>query len=155
MGSNGDHPVTAVRSAEGCRRKTIPLDIEPERGQVPENLSPDGSVVESKEVRHVLHDNESGSKLANGSGHFAPQNGFGVSESLQLSEGACTLAGEAADDDADSFGTSSNCPYVVVDADSGPASGEDASSPGIDLAEPAVLKAGEVESVGQQSDAVE
>lgn len=84
MGSNGDDPVTEVRGAEGCRWKAIPFDIEPERGQVPDNLSPHGSVPDSKEVRHVLHQHVPRSKLANAAGHLSPQNGLGMLEPVPL-----------------------------------------------------------------------
>jgi hypothetical protein len=43
VGSNGEDPVTAVRGADGSCRYAIPDDVVPERGQVPENLSPHGS----------------------------------------------------------------------------------------------------------------
>jgi hypothetical protein len=84
VGSNGEDPVTAVRGADGSCRYAIPDDVVPERGQVPENLSPHGSVVESKDVRHVLHKHVTGSKLANGSAHLAPQNGLGMIEPVAL-----------------------------------------------------------------------
>jgi hypothetical protein len=84
VGSNGKDPVTAVRGTDGCCWYAIPRRVVPERGQRPENLSPDGSVVESKDVRHVLHEDVSGSKLANGSGHLSPQNGLGMVEPVAL-----------------------------------------------------------------------
>jgi flavin-dependent dehydrogenase len=59
--------------------------------------------VESKDVRHVLHEDVAGSKLANGSGHLAPQNGLGMVEPVPLAGGAGALAGEAAGDDVDSL----------------------------------------------------
>jgi hypothetical protein len=145
-----------VRGAEGCCWKTVPDDIEAERGQVPENLSPDGSITDSKEVRHVLDDDISGSKLANDSEHLTPQNGFGMLKAVSLARCAGSLAGEPSGDDVDSLGVmSSNCSNVVEDGDAWPPSGEDASPPRIDLTEPCVLKAGEVQSVGKESDSVE
>jgi hypothetical protein len=156
VGSNGEDPRTAVGGADGCRWKHVPLDIEPERGQVPENFSPDGSIVESKEVRHVLHDDVSGSKLANGSGHLAPQNGFGVSETGELSERADALAGEASGDNVNRLsGSGSDRSHVVKDGHSGPTLLEDRSPPGVALAEPAVLKPGEMEAEGEQPDPIE
>lgn len=154
--SNGEHPVTEVRGADGRRRNTVPLDVIPERGQVPENLSPDGSIVESKDVRHVLHEHVAGSKLANGSGHLSPQNGLRMVEPVLLAGGADALAGEASGDELDSLGRSSaNCPDVIEDGHPGPTLLEDAAPPRVDLAEPGVLDAGEVQAVGEQADSVE
>jgi hypothetical protein len=61
VGSNGEHPVTSVRGAEGRSGKTVPDDIEPLLGQVPENLSPKLSSVEPKESTDVLHEDVAGS----------------------------------------------------------------------------------------------
>ncbi len=155
MGSNGDEPVTEVRGAEGGSGYAIPRDIEPERGQVPENFSPDGSVSDCKEVRHVLHEHVSGSKLADGSGHLSPQNGFGVLEPVALPGRACALAREAAGDDVDSNSVSANGSHVVVDADSGPAPLQDGSPFGLDFAQPFVAQSGEVQAVGEQAAAIE
>lgn len=156
MGSNGEDPITSVRGADGRSGKTVPDDIEPERGQVPENLSPDGSVMEGEKVRHVLDEDVSGSKLANGAPHLAPQNGLGVSEPLALAGGRGALAGEAAGDDIGSRSAScSDCPDVVEDGDAGEAEFEDRSPPGVDLTEPRVSETGEVEAVGEQTDSVE
>jgi hypothetical protein len=156
VGSNGDEPVTEVRGAEGCRWKTVPLDIEPERGQVPENLSPDGSISDSKEVRHVLHDDESGSKLANGSAHLAPQNGLGIVEAVALACGARSLARDAAGDDGNSLGAiSSNCSHIVEDPDPRPSSTEKLAAERVDLAEPPVLEPGKSESEIEQAAATE
>jgi hypothetical protein len=82
--SNGDDPVTEVRGAEGRSGETVPDRIEPERGQIGEDLGPDLSVADSKQVCHVLHDDEPGSKVANGSPHLSPQNGLGMPEPRPL-----------------------------------------------------------------------
>jgi hypothetical protein len=120
-----------VRGTEGRCGYAIPDRVVPERGQVPENLSPDGSVSDSKEVRHVLHEHVAGSKLANGSGHLAPQNGLGVIEAVAEPGGRGALAGEAAGDEGRSLGPNVNCSDVVVDGHAGPAESEDLSSPGV------------------------
>lgn len=104
MGSNGEDPVTQVRGADGSRRYAIPLDIEPQRGQVPKNLSPEGSAVESKEIRHVLQQDVAGSKLANGSGHLAPQNGLGMAEPGLEPGRTGPFAGEPSGDEVDGLG---------------------------------------------------
>jgi hypothetical protein len=156
VGSNGEDPITSVRGADGRSGETVPDDIEPERGQVPENLSPDGSVMEGEKVRHVLDEDVSGSKLADGAPHLAPQNGLGVSESLTLAGGRGSLAGEASGDDIDGSSRScSDCSDVVENGDAGEAEFEDRSSPGVDLAEPRMLEPGEVEAEGEHPDAVE
>ena len=151
--SNGEDPVTAVRGADGSCRYAIPDRVVPERGQRPENFSPDGSVVESKDVRHVLHEDVSGSKLANGSGHLSPQNGLGVSESLLLARAACALAGEAAGEEDGLLEAMPDVSNIVKDSCSGPALGEDAAAPGVAFAQPQVVPAGEVQPVVEQADA--
>jgi len=57
--------------------------------------------MESKDVRHVLHEHVAGSKLANGSGHLAPQNGLGMPEPVALAGRRGALAGKTAGDDVD------------------------------------------------------
>jgi hypothetical protein len=112
--------------------------------------------MEGEKVRHVLDEDVSGSKLANGAPHLSPQNGLGVPESLTLARGRRALAGEAAGDDIDSSSRScSDGSDVVEDGDAGEALFEDGSTPGVDLAEPGMLEAGEVETEGEQSDSVE
>jgi hypothetical protein len=49
VGSNTENPVTDVRGAEGSRWKTIPLEIEPDLGQIPDHLPPHLSVMKSKD----------------------------------------------------------------------------------------------------------
>lgn len=137
VGSNGEDPVTEVRGADGCCRYAIPDRVVPERGQVPENFSPDGSVVDSKDVRHVLHEDVAGSKLANGSGHLAPQNGLGVVEPVAESGGAGSLAGEPAGEEINGPAPSADCSNVVVSNSARESLGEDSlTSPLIGLADP-------------------
>ena len=70
--------------------------------------------------------------------------------------GAGALAGEPAGDDIDPSGSPSpNCSRVGVDRDAGEAQGEDFSPPGVGLAEPGVLEAGEVQAVGKEPRTVE
>lgn len=61
MGSNGEDPITSVRGADGRSGQTVPDDIEPERGQVPENLVPEGSISDGEKVRNILDEDVSGS----------------------------------------------------------------------------------------------
>jgi hypothetical protein len=112
--------------------------------------------MEGEKVRHVLDEDVSGSKLANGAPHLSPQNGLGVAESLTLAGRRGALAGEAAGDDIDgSSGSCSDDSDIVEDGDSGEALGEDFAAPGVDLAEPGVTETGEVEAEGEQAGAVE
>jgi hypothetical protein len=55
--------------------------------------------MESEEVRHVLDEDVSRSKLANDPVHLSPQNGLGMVEAVALAGGAGALAGEAAGDE--------------------------------------------------------
>jgi hypothetical protein len=154
--SDGEDPIAEVRGTEGCRGKAIPLDTEPERGQLPDHLSPDGSVMESKDVRHVLHEHVAGSKLANGSSHLSPQNGLGVVEPVSLASRRSALAGEPSGDDVDtSNSVSSDESHVGDDRHAGPTSLEDFASPRIELAQPFVPQPGAVQPVGEQAAAVE
>jgi hypothetical protein len=153
LGSNGEHPVTTVRGADGCCWKTIPRRVVPERGQVPENLSPDSSVMESKDGRDVLHEHVPRSKLANGTSHLSPQNGFGVPEPLPLPGARGSLTGESAGDDVDSGNNvSSDVSDVVKDGDAGPSFREDAAAPWVGFAEPGVMEPGLVEAVVEEAD---
>jgi hypothetical protein len=52
-----NHAVPLMRRAKGCRRDAFPFRIEPERGQVPENVSE----APIKEPWDVLHDDVAGS----------------------------------------------------------------------------------------------
>ncbi len=73
-----------MRGAEGRSGEAIPFRVVPARGQAPDHLSEEFSVVEAKEVCHVLHEHVSGSKLANDSVHFAPKDSLGMAETLAL-----------------------------------------------------------------------
>jgi hypothetical protein len=72
MGDDPD-PITEVRGADGRCRNAVPLRVIPERGQVPENLAERSAIVDSQEVSDVLHEDEAGSKLANGSRELGPE----------------------------------------------------------------------------------
>jgi hypothetical protein len=154
VGNSGDEDAIApVRGAEGGSRKAIPLRVVPERGQRSDHFSEALSIVESKEVCDVLHNDVAGSKVANDSMHLSPKRSLGMSESLALAGPRDSLAGEPAGDDVDSGSVRPNCSDVGIDADA-KASLEELASEGDDLAEPPMLEPGEVESVGQESAAV-
>jgi hypothetical protein len=145
-----------VRGADGCCWKTVPDNIEAALGQASENLSPDPSVVKSKDGLDVLHEHVPGSKLANGSEHLVPQNGFGVPEPLALPGVAGALTGEPAGDDVDSGNrVSSDGSDVVEDGGTGPPFRENGAAPWVGFAEPGVVESGLVEAVVEEADAGE
>jgi hypothetical protein len=150
--SNEKDPVASVRRAEGGSRKAIPPADVPERVQVPENLSPNLSSVESKDGCDVLHQRVARSKLAKNPCLLSPKDSLGMTEPLALAGVAGTLAGEAPDDEVDSLHPSSvDCADIVEDRDSGPAELEDRPSIGFALAEPCVAQPGEVQPVVEQA----
>jgi hypothetical protein len=150
--SNEKDPVASVRRAEGGSRKAVPPDVVPERVQVPENLSPNLSSVESKDGCDVLHQRVARSKLAKNPCLLSPKDSLGMTEPLALAGVAGALAGEAADDEVDSLHPSSvDCPDIVEDRDSGPAELEDRPSISFALAEPCVVQPGKVQPVVEQA----
>jgi hypothetical protein len=94
---DNEHPVPAVRGADGLRWYAIPLRIVPARGQLSENRSKPAT----KESCDVLQHDKSGSHLANDPREFPPKAG-----ATPLQSGACAcvaeiLAREAAADEVD------------------------------------------------------
>jgi hypothetical protein len=67
---NNPDSVTEVRGTNGRRRTTLPFRVIPELGQTSENVS--HSAPPRQEAWDVLHEDEAGSKLANGSGELGP-----------------------------------------------------------------------------------
>mgnify|MGYP007003532378 CR=1 FL=1 len=82
--SQDEESFSFVRSAHVGRSKTIPLRIEPEIGQIPENPV-DAS---GNKGSDVLHKDETRLHLANDTCHFPPKPGF-------LSVDPCALSGQA------------------------------------------------------------
>jgi hypothetical protein len=112
--------------------------------------------MEPEDIRHVLDEDPSGSKLANGASHLSPEPRLGMCEARALARSARTLAGEATGDEVNSGNRlSSDSSHVGDDGHSGPSDAEEFSSPLIDLAEPGVLPSGESEPVGEESASVE
>jgi hypothetical protein len=72
VGSKGEDPVTAVRSADGGSRNAIPRHVIPERGQIPENRSPHIAPMNSEDRGYVLDHDPSGLYLANNSLELGP-----------------------------------------------------------------------------------
>jgi hypothetical protein len=91
VGSDDPDAIASVGKAGGVRSQHTPFRIEPHRGQVPENSSKPST----SEVWGVLHEDESGSNLANHTGHFAPEAGVLAVDAGTLSRGGYVGAGEA------------------------------------------------------------
>jgi hypothetical protein len=77
-----------------------------------------------------------------------------MAEAVARTSGREPLAGEPACDDIDAGSVSANCSDVSVDGDAGESLAEEILSELDELAEPGVLKPGEVEPVGQESAAI-
>lgn len=72
MGHDED-AVPEVRGTKGRRRYALPLRIVPDGGQVPENLPKGGPSIGREYPRYVLHEDVSGSKIANDAGELRPE----------------------------------------------------------------------------------
>lgn len=112
-GSHAEDPVTEVRGADGASGYAVPSDVtQPERGQVPEYRSPQGSrrlacgSSHPADVPHVLDEHIAGSKFANDAPHLEPQSGLGVLEPVALPGARRALAGEAPGDEVNRLGRS-------------------------------------------------
>ena len=74
-----EQPLAEVRRADLGGREHVPFRIVPERGQRPENSSE-----VSKQLWHVLHDDEAGSKYANDANELGPEAGAGAVDANSL-----------------------------------------------------------------------
>ena len=152
MASNGEDPVAAVRGADGGSGNAVPRHVIPERGQVPENGSPDGSVMESEDVRHVLDEHVSRHQLANDASELGPESSLRVSEASPLAGGRCTLAREAARDAVDRGEVAgADRSDVIVNRAPWESPGEQSAAPFVTLNEPGVVASGLVESGVEQA----
>jgi hypothetical protein len=98
---------------------------------------PDSSLLDGDDVGDVLNDDVTGSKLAHDPGHLAPENGFGVIESVALAGCRGTFAWKTADDPIDRFSiASTELPNVLEYRYARPALGKDFSSPGVEFTKP-------------------
>ena len=99
-----------MRRSKRLRRKHLPFRIVPERGQVCEYVSHSPK----KETRHVFHDDETGSKCANGTGELGPEPAF-ICLRLALAGLTDRLAGKPTADDFNLFDfIPINLPNVAV-----------------------------------------
>jgi hypothetical protein len=95
-GNNPD-PIAPMRGANGGSRDAMPLRIVPERGQVPEN----GSESSPEKRGDILHDDVSGSNLANKTGVFTPEAAAFTCEPRAFASRADILAGKSAANNVD------------------------------------------------------
>jgi hypothetical protein len=95
---NDEDPVPTVRRADRCSRYDIPLRIEPELGQVSENLSEP----ERKVTSHVLQQHPSRSQNTNGGCKMGPKMSL-IVRALPSPGVGERLARVAAADDVGSF----------------------------------------------------
>jgi hypothetical protein len=124
--ADDEHAVSYVRGTKRGRWKTLPFRIEPEGGQIPENVAHSSS----KEPWDVLHEDVSGSKYANDAGELGPEPAFvGLGKLLPgLADG---LTGEAAADEIDGFDISEDVADVADAVDVGPVLTEDRPTVGV------------------------
>lgn len=103
VGKKEDALTAVGRSNIGCAN-TVPACIEPERGQVPENLTKSGPrrVACTEESGDVFNHDPSGSKLANDTGELGPEPA-NVVLSLAPSCGANGLTWESTRDEIRAF----------------------------------------------------
>jgi hypothetical protein len=122
-----------VRGAKGRSRQTVPFRIKPDAGQVSENAIESGS----KESWNVLHDDVSGSKLANHPEHLGPKTRLLSVDACSPSRKAEVLTGEPPTDEINPFGRiAPHVSHVFEAGDSGPVSGKHPASVLIGLALP-------------------
>lgn len=100
---NNEYPVASMWSADGGSGDAIPLRIIPERGQVTED-SPEPSV---PQLRDVLHDDDSWSKVANDASEVRPEARARTGEARSFAGDGDVLAGEPSANDVD--GNKASC----------------------------------------------
>lgn len=141
---NDPHSFANEMGANGTRWYIFPLRIEPDAGQVCENSAEPCSwpfAWATKQVCDVLHDDESGSKVASKSDDLRPE---AATRSINALLDACNrdiLAGEAASNDvngSDAVSSKSLCgeaSNIVITGNPGKVDFELVPTPVIDLAE--------------------
>jgi hypothetical protein len=142
-----------VRRTNGRSWNNVPLRVIPERGQRPENLTHSSS----KQRCDVLHDNVSGSKLANDPSKLVPKTGPRTGEPGPFPGIADVLAREAATDDIDfpvAFFRGERAD-IGVSPDIGPVLGEDFLGIRVDLHLPHTLHPSPLKAEIETADASE
>jgi hypothetical protein len=84
-----------VVGTEGGSGKTVPLRIEPERGQVGEHGAEEAAALRREDAGDVFHEQEAGSQLASEPDDLGPQVPL-VGAAAALPAGAVGLTGEPA-----------------------------------------------------------
>lgn len=125
------HSISPVRGANGTCWNTIPFRIVPALGQVSKYTS---HVRVRQETWDVLHEDEAGSKMANGSDVFRPQAGSCAVNPCTFSGKTEVLTGEAPAQKIDSRnGSPIDGADVSISLHSWPMPGEDTLTVGINL----------------------
>jgi hypothetical protein len=151
FGPPGDEPQTlsTVRSAESGGWKHSPLRIEPEAGQVTEDVSESAS----NETWDVLHEHEARSKRANGTCEGRPEPArVGLGEPAACSRDGLTR--EAPGEEVDPLGIVGELSSIVVAGAPEPLAPEGVA-PLVDLAPPADVPPGPLEAEVEETDAGE
>jgi hypothetical protein len=95
---NDEDALSAVGRTDIGSANARPRRVIPERGQVSQDLGKRSSSVDSKETWDVLHEDVSGSQLANDTGELGPEPAR-VALALAAASGGDRLAGEASNDE--------------------------------------------------------
>jgi hypothetical protein len=146
-----------VRCPELSSRQARPLRVIPCFGQVSEN-SPDRASVPAlplsgEEGRDVLHDDVSGSKLANDPGELGPKTRAGAVDPGSPAGAAEVLAGEAAADEVNRVEVvDPDLSHVFVSGGVGEVLGEDGSAVGVLLDLPGDSHPGPLEAELEPAD---
>jgi hypothetical protein len=153
-------PLSQVRCPELSSRQARPLRVIPCFGQVSENSSDRASVpalpLTGEEGGHVLHDDVSGSKLANDPGELRPKTRAGAVEPGAFAGAAEVLTGEPAADEIDGVELAgSDLSHVLEPGGVGEVLGEDGSAVGVLLDLPGDAHPGALEAELEPADAGE
>jgi len=149
-----EDPVASVRGSHVGSSYATPRHVIPQRGQVPENGSPDGSVMERANRRHVLDRDVPRSKLANDPLELGPDSSLRMVEAIARAGVGSALAREPPDDPVDPLEVvGADGSDVIVNRAPWPASCEEGSPVGFTFDEPGVLDAGVVEALVEEAGA--
>lgn len=150
---NKPDAVAAVRGAKGRSRKAVPLRVIPARGQVSENTS---KPLVTSESWDVLHDDVSGSKLANDPSELGPKTRALTVDASLVASDAEVLAGEASADEVDGGEVvCSDRSHVFESLGVGEVLGEYGSAVGVELDLPEGAHSGSLEAEVEAADPCE
>lgn len=132
---HNENALPKVRGTNRGRRYNVPLRVIPERGNVRENISQSFG----RKSGDVLHDDDSGSKIANKAGELGPEPAR-VARALSLTGETDWLAREAASEDVNGRGAGADGADVSEVWHVGPVTGEDGTGKRVDFRHPAGTK---------------